>query len=137
MAQAFRATQSQLGRPLALHMQVGAQRRRQSDHAIFWSRASSRTADQYNSAVHRFQEPCLRRYLEFTGNFGAALGLSYVTSYSPPAIQSKPTRVWILYRGKEQICTFTNATEGWLVMLGLKAFENDYDLSLCYIDLKA
>jgi hypothetical protein len=117
-----RASSSQMGKPVRMTEVVPGGLRFNYKHKIFWSARHHKTADMYNSAAAMYDIPCYRRWLEFKGS-KVPRNYPYRTPYNPPSITSNPPRTWTLVRGNEEICTFTNLIEAWLLCLGASSSE--------------
>lgn len=124
---------SQQGQLIPMDLQVPHYARRTFNHQIYWSKKSHASASAYNYIAEVYNEPCLRRWLEFC--FGEPeKSIPYKFCYTPPAVHPHPERIWVLYDGDMPVATYTNLIEGWMIVLGGRAFGNNHNLSLHYID---
>lgn len=120
--------------PTRWEQMVPQQLRMQPDHRIYWTKRSSRFADQFNSATTILNQACLRRWLEFIGGT-VPPKLSYATCYRDiPTVTPNPSRYWLIVDEDDTaLAGYTNVAEAWFICLGAKQF-NEQKLSLIYID---
>jgi hypothetical protein len=128
-----RASASQMGKPVGIRDIVPGNLRFNINHKIFWTSKSNRTADQYNFIATHFTRPCYRRWLEFTGG-RVPKHYPYLTPYDPPTITPGPSRTWTLVRGTEEIATYTNCVEAWLLCLAGNAMQPKEQWAVVYTD---
>jgi len=128
-----RASASQMGRPVPISYIVPGNLRHNYQHKIFWSHKHHRDAEKFNSIASKYNRPCFRRWLEFTGG-RVPKGYTYATLFPPPSISSSPLRVWTLVRDNEEVACFTNCIEAWLLCLAGNFMKPDYKWAVVYKD---
>lgn len=116
---------------------VPPESRKTWDHKIYWAHNSSlsrQKAERYNTIAEQLK-PCLRRWLEFSGDY-CPPEVEFSSTYSPPAILPKPSRYWVLCDKDtgEQVASFTNVCEGFWVVLGAERYTNTRRYILVYMD---
>lgn len=133
-----RFSNAKMGKPIGMHEIVPGKDRLKYKHRIFWASTSSKTADQNNSAVILYDNPCVRRWLEFKGGRVPKtlqyFGHTPVPTRNPLPITPKPSRYWtVLMDGHEHAC-YTNCVEAWFVVLGGEHFSPAHKWAMLYTD---
>lgn len=133
-----RFSNAKMGRPVAIGEIVPGKDRKNYKHKIFWAASAVKTADQYNSVVTLYKNPCVRRWLEFKGG-RVPKTLNYyghtpVPCRNPLPITPKPSRYWtVLMDGQEYAC-YTNCVEAWLIVLSGERFSPGHKWAMLYTD---
>lgn len=131
-----RASSSRMGKPVNLFEIVPGKDRNNYKHRIYWAKSQNTLADQYNSIVVIYKEPCIRRWLEFVGGRipkGCAYK-SYIPSYLPDPVKPRPVRYWTLLRDGEPFACYTNCIECWLLVLSGEVFGIKHKWAMLYTD---
>lgn len=125
---------SSTNKPLSLDLQVPTYARKTYNHKIYWSKQSHHSAASYNYIAEVYDgSPCLRRWLEFCYGEPEPT-MAYLLCYKPPTIQAKPERIWTVYDGVTPVVTYTNCLEAFMIAQGARAFGNNPEFTVHYID---
>jgi hypothetical protein len=131
-----RTSSSKMGSPVSLDNIVPGKDRVHYKHRLYWTRSQTRSADQYNSIVVIYKQPCLRRWLDFVGG-RIPKGVNYASftpNYKPDSIKPRPMRYWTLIRDGEPFACYTNCVECWLLVLSGELFGSKHKWSMLYTD---